>query len=451
MKEKILAFFDRKIDKLDIIVWALCLLLIFVSFCHTDIVLTGNRGMFMQKHYLDFYAACRDWTGVDGANYLPSTFFVFSIWCLPLRLIGYFPTTVDENVVYNVMWYRLLPICLFFLASRYMRKIALLLGMGEGKAKLTQAVFLAFPTAIFSQFIFSQYDVFTVFPMILGYYYYLQKKDVPFILWFGVAITFKYQALIFFLVLLVLREKRILAIIWKTLLCCVPTIAEIALFYRSPGFIESVFGFSALNFASQAFVYGGVYALNLFFIVILAALIGAYITKEDADHKWDMFYANMIVFAFFAMIVYNPQWILITVPFFVLSIMSSKHQKFMLILTEIFIVCDYFLVAELFVGNVDMVMFANSLMRFAYPQSWAVTMADLYPYKDWTNLWTIMFVIYGAFVVLSHPRFRMRDLTAVEPYTRTNVRLGFLLSVFVWVLPAYYCLCVTNGWLGLGA
>ncbi len=446
LKNKIYSLADRKIDKLDVILWAVCLLVLFVSFCHPDIMLTGNRGMFMQKHFADFYDACKEWTGDAGANYLPSTFFVYAIWTLPLRLFGFFPASVWDNAIYNVAWYRILPIGLFFLTSLFIKKIGMLLGMDEKKAKLTQIAFLAFPTAIFSQFIFSQYDIFTVFPIVLGYYYYLQKKEIPFIACFGIAMTFKYQALIYFLVLLLLREKRILRIIVKTIGCCILTGIEILLYYRSPGFKESVFGFPALSFTNQAFVYGGVYSINLFMIVILIALIGAYITKEDDNHKWDLFYLNLVTFAFFAMIVYNPQWILLTVPFFVLTIMTSKHQKFMLILSEIFIICDYFLVAEIFIGNVDMVMFANSLLKNICPDTWLVTMRDVYPYKDWTHLWTILFVIYGAYLTFSHPRFKAADINNIEQDTRINIRLGFLLSVFVWIVPAYYCLAVTKGW-----
>lgn len=402
--------------------------------------------MFMQNHYADFYDACKEWTGDKGANYLPSTFFVFSIWTLPLRIFGFFPQTVNDNVIYNVMWYRLLPISLFFITSVYMKKTGILLGMNEKKARLTQIAFLAFPTAVFSQFIFSQYDIFTVFPMVLGYYFYLRRKEIPFIICFGIAMTFKYQALVFFLVLLVLREKRILSILAKTVLCCALTGLEILMYYRSPGFIETVFGFEALNFAKQSFVYGGVYALNLFLIVILIALVGAYISKGD-DHKWDLFYMQMVVFAFFAMIVYNPQWILITVPFFVLTIMTSKHQKFLLILTGIFIVCDYFLVAEIFVGNVDQVMLGNSLFRYICPKTWLITMGDIYPYKDWTNLWTILFVIYGVFLAFSHPRFRAEDINLIEKDAYINIRINYLLSVFVWAVPAFYAMFVSKGWI----
>lgn len=446
LKKKLYSFLDREIDKYDIILWATCLLFLFVSFCHADIIVTGNRGMFMQDHYLDFYDACREWTGENGANYLPSTFFVFSIWTLPLRLIGYFPASVGENVIYNVAWYRILPIGLFFLTSFFMKKVGLLLGMNEKKAKLTQILFLVFPTAIFSQFIFSQYDIFTVFPMMLGYYYYLKKKEIPFIACFGIAMTFKYQALIFFLILLVLREKRILRILGKTALCCVPTGIEILIYYRSQGFQDQVFGFQALDFVRQGFVYGGVYALNLFLIVILVSLIGAYLSPND-DHKWDLFYLNMVVFAFFAMIVYNPQWVLMTVPFFVLTVMTCRHQKFLLILSEIFIVCNYFFVASLFIGNVDMTMFSNSFFKYYIPQEWAITMRDIYPYTDWTNLWTILFVIYGAFLVLSHPRFKANDMNFIEKDTHLNIRLNFLLAVFVWAVPAYYALFVSKGWI----
>jgi hypothetical protein len=60
-----------------------------------------------------------------------------------------------------------------------------------------------------------------------------------------------------------------------------------------------------------------------------------------------------------------------------------------------------------------------------------------------------MFVIYSAFLVLSHPRFREKDINSIQQDTRINIRLGFLLSVFVWLIPAFYCLAVSNGWIAI--
>ena len=87
--------------------------------------------------------------------------------------------------------------CLFFLGSALIvYKILLTLGCKQKKALLGLYLFTTSPIAIFSQFVFVQYDSFTVFFVLLGIWLYLKKKPWGFILSLGVAATFKYYALV---------------------------------------------------------------------------------------------------------------------------------------------------------------------------------------------------------------------------------------------------------------
>lgn len=182
-----------------------CLLLMAQS----DINVTGDRSFLLFEHGLrNFYDASYQTTGGYGANYLPSTFLLFGLWNILPWLLGARPVGIGNVThVWLTLWYKLLP-CLFFLGSALIvYKILLTLGCKQKKALLGLYLFTTSPIAIFSQFVFVQYDSFTVFFVLLGIWLYLKKKPWGFILSLGVAATFKYYALVILVVFLLLRDS----------------------------------------------------------------------------------------------------------------------------------------------------------------------------------------------------------------------------------------------------
>ena len=217
----------EELNKLDWVISALILIFLFFTCAYGDLMLTGNRSFLMYEHFTDFYKASYEQSHGYYANYLPSTFLAYAIWNLPLYLTGHAPQAMLTNSFINNMWYKLLPVILYYATSHLIYQIGVEAGFGEKKAKLCKFAFLVFPIGVFSQFIFSQYDIFTVFFMVLGLYFYVRGGLWKFALSFGVAATFKYHALLFFLVLLVLREKKIRNLIKYAVVMAVPLMIEV--------------------------------------------------------------------------------------------------------------------------------------------------------------------------------------------------------------------------------
>ena len=74
-----------------------------------------------------------------------------------------------------------------------------------------------------------------------------------FALSFGVAATFKYHALLFFLVLLVLREKKIRNLIKYAVVMAVPLMIEVLPNIGNIYFKRNVLGFGVLKFVQNPF------------------------------------------------------------------------------------------------------------------------------------------------------------------------------------------------------
>lgn len=245
-----------RFSKWDWVLFGVLALFCYFSFAHRDLVVTGNRGwMLYQSSLFDYYDVLHSWTGDYGANYMPSTFLLYAVWVLPLKLLGFQPPdTVGQERLLYVMWYKLLPV-LFYIASAYLiYRVAKEFGLNGRRAKVCMFAFLTLPVALFSQFIFSQYDIFTVFFVLLGMYFHYRGNRGDrwlFCLFFGIAVTFKYFALLIFFVLLLLDEKRVRWILAQSLCMALPFALEFLPFCHSEHFMQSVFGFSALQYAKQ--------------------------------------------------------------------------------------------------------------------------------------------------------------------------------------------------------
>lgn len=183
---------DRRIDgkrlqvcnRWDIFFYVIIMIFCFISFQHTDILHTGGASFaYLNGHFSDFYEATQQvpWsnniptTYVGGSNYLPSTYIVFAIWNIPIWLLK-LVTVPTQDVGFIFFWYKLLTTLFFASSAIMMFKIGIKIGLSNTYAKLLAIYWVASPILFFSQFIYAQYDIFMMFFVLSGLYFYLQKR-----------------------------------------------------------------------------------------------------------------------------------------------------------------------------------------------------------------------------------------------------------------------------------
>ena len=141
------------LSKMDWFFFGFMALFSFESFCHDDIMNTGNRAWIYYDGLLDFYDNAAAWTRDNGANYMPSTFLLFAIWNLPLKLLGVeAPINKFDFRTGLCVWYKLLPLLFFFGSLYLIYQVAQKMGVGAHKAKLAMYVFATMPICFYSQF-----------------------------------------------------------------------------------------------------------------------------------------------------------------------------------------------------------------------------------------------------------------------------------------------------------
>lgn len=426
--------------RLDWILSILILAGLFVTCVYGDIRLTGNRSFLMYHHFADFYEASYKQSGGYWANYLPSTFIAYAIWNLPLYLAGHAPEAILTNSFINNMWYKLLPVILYFITAQLMYKIGRKMGFGEKKSLLCKFAFLVFPMGVFSQFIFSQYDIFTVFFMVLGVYLFFCGKMWQFALAFGMAATFKYQAVLYFVALLLLKEKKIRNLVRYAVIMFIPMAVEILPNWNSPAFQRCVFGFGALESVQKSFTIGFFSGINLMAAVAAFVLVWAYqkkTTEDEALASWAVFFGVAVSFALFGFSGWNPQWILLMVPFLVLNIFLNENGNLMLMLTSIFMLGLYIFCSQSMIN--ESVVNGGFLKYLIGDRTFAVRMWDVYRFHDQELLCTAMWVVLLLYTVFGHPRYHKKKGNVISKGLVWQIRVAFLFGVAAFVIPLSVC------------
>lgn len=426
--------------RLDWILTCLILLFLFVSCSQGDIRLTGNRSFLMYEHFTDFYQASYEQSGGYWANYLPSTFIAYAVWNLPLYLSGHLPEAILTNSFINNMWYKLLPVLLYFATGHLIYKIGLEAGFGEKKSRLCKFAFLVFPVGVFSQFIFSQYDIFTVFFMILGLYFLVKGRMWQFALMFGIATTFKYQAVLYFLVFLLLKEKKIRSLVKYAAVMAAPILLEVLPNLGSDAFRRCVLGFSALDFVQKPFSLGFFGGINLLAAAAAFVLVWSYQKKTENQQElfsWSLFLAAAMSFAVFGFSSWNPQWLLLMVPFLVLNIFVNENGNLLVMITNVFTLALYIFCSQ---SMVDEKVLNMGIFKYILKdREFAVRMWDLYMFHDEELLCTAMWVVLLIYVVFGHPRFHTKRGSIVSRGLIWQIRAAFLFGVFAFVVPLAVC------------
>lgn len=429
---------------IDVVIYGLLFILCFLLFCHTDIRHTSSFSMgILDGHLFDLYEYnYKIWD--MSSNYPISTYLLFAVWGIPIKLLGLSVRPFFEMSVCVELWFKLLPALTFICSGIIIYKIANCAGMPSDKSKLCMYAFLASPIAFFSPVIFGQYDVFTVFFVLLGYYEYIKGSRKKFILYFMIAITFKIYALLFFIPLLLLIEKDIVKIIRDSAAVMILYLAETMLGYSQGTYADKVVGFGALDYAFGAKIDTGFYSVSI--VPVLFLLLYAYTYFKDIEKnkifQWSTFLCCLVGACLFGLSTWHPQWLIIMVPFLVLSAFSHQNPvPFLLIDIIMFGAFIGFTVIAWFSG-VDENMLMGGVLSYVIDFSgfeYAKSMKDFIPF-DMNLLISVFAGLLWVSAVFKHPKYQASQIDKKIDSGRTVIRLRFWISMSLFLALSFFCL-----------
>jgi hypothetical protein len=435
--------------KLDFFIYGLIVVFCYFSFQQSDILHTGGSSLTaLEGHIFDFYEVNKVIFG--GNNYLPSSYILFALWNIPLKLFGIIKEP-SMNVGNVVFWYKLLPTIFYFSTAIIIYRIGLIMNLNKAKSILMSCVWISTPIAVFSQFIFGQYDIFTVFFTMMGLLFFLKRRQGYFVLFFGIAITFKYFPLFIFIPLLLLTEKKLKSLIIKGALFLLPIAFQILLFIDSPDFRAGVFGFGA----NQRMFTAGLHLesnITISFFLIIWAIICAFayfkqIVNQEELIIWSLYLSMAISSLMFSLILWHPQWLLFATPFLVLTTFINKRSQFFLFLDILMMFFFIGFTVNFWANHVDQALwglgiFKNINATLASPD--ALMMRSFFIPNDISIYYSLIASCFVIHIIFKFPREKIYNISSDIKENINLVRLRFIIGIMIFVIPATICLFYPN-------
>ena len=203
----------------------LCGLFAVVVFTNSyaDIHDTSSNGLYFwdmlfSGRVLEFYAHAP-----AATDYPITVYLTFAIVNLPIYILkAVFHFTPDVQwwfIAYNKLF-----ICGFFAVSVLLaEKLCCKLGLDKERSWACFA-YASSVIAMYSIPVVGQYDILAVIFVLLGLLDLLEDRYRRFILWFSIAVTFKYLAVFALIPLLLYRQKNLLKALGSLAACAVPTL-----------------------------------------------------------------------------------------------------------------------------------------------------------------------------------------------------------------------------------
>jgi hypothetical protein len=441
-------FPSDKLSLADYVLGSALLTACFIFFFHFDIAIVGWDALnYLFGNPLQFYENCKRIQGgglsMIHTPYPPSIYVIFALWLYPLKVLGLI-TGADHFPIYCSYWLKALTTIVYGASGLVFYRITQCYRQYKSWNRYATALWLVSPLALFSQFIFSQYDIFYVILTLAGVLMFLRTKLFRAALCFGLAITFKYFPLFVFLPLLLLFEKRLAALAGALAVFALPTVLIQLLYGASPAFIEGVNNHGNLERVFAAVIdVGGwhIYYVFAAFTVLCGFAYLAQTSAEQLPRRAAYVYLAGTVFPFL-FIVWHPQWTMSFAPAIVLtSVLDRRHRRF-LVLDLFGMLAFVATVAIAFTHNADTAMFRGALWGVQIEPGF--TMAAIFMFFGehsgtiyLTAFWSYLLIELAAkFSAMPPAALSRADLAIDYAHVRYRLYIGLLL----FLLPAAFTL-----------
>lgn len=310
-------------------------LILLVSQTYGDILITARQGMnfwhfFKEGELFSFFAKniCASgnnaYTSVFYAIYNILVYLIFAVWTLPLVLLQVgFQVDVLNNLL-CLIYINLLPALFLALVVQTGRKIALQMTGTKKATNLFAALMLTSLLVIGPVMTIKQYDTIELFFILLGILAWLKHRHAGFVLLFAIAICMKFFAVLVFLPLLLLREKRPLPIIRDIAVCgavYMVTTLPFQLFGESVSGVENATGTFVEMLKQSNFMDINLLGLGLVCVCLFSFLTSPKDREEESRFAIWLCTASFAVF-FIVGGELHPYWIVLLAPF--LSLLTAQ-------------------------------------------------------------------------------------------------------------------------------
>lgn len=425
------------ITRLDCVIFIAISVFCFLSFNqfgdmrHT----VASSFTYLNGHIFDFYKYNATLEYIKLNNYMPSSYILFAIWNFPLKLLF---SMDGSDIGLLTIYYNKIFTTLFYIACAIIiYKICKVIGFDDKKSKITSFLWLTTPLAIYSQFIFGQYDIFMVFFTLLGVYFYFKNDDFKFVLFFSIALTFKYFPAFVFIILLIYREKNVFKIIKQCVIFVIPFAIELLIYISDSAFREGVFGFGAILYIFH-FTINDIKIFLMFWIFTCGYVYFNEIKNKSENEKYIFYYLSLVSFMLFGLSAWHPMWIIFITPFLVFgTVINKKYNIFMIldIFLMLFFTCH---VVNIFPKYLDAYLLSNGIFNsiLDVKNNSSLLMKSIFKDSNW-----LAYTFFSGLLLLNaifkHPKYDFdnidEDISDAMPF----IRLRLVIGIMIFIIPCF--------------
>lgn len=336
--------------RIDWVLLLTAVIICFFTMYYADITVTARFSMtyldsLSDGRLLSFYDNALA-TGIapEGAVYDIGMYVLFAVWGLPVWLLQKV-FIVDFFSLGCLLWFKLFLVLAALISGKQVQEIVEKLHFGQDIHKQAGVFYLLSFNLLLPVLVVAQYDILPVVFILYGVRFYLEKEDRKFILCFAVAMTMKPFAVLPFIALVLLKEKRILHITIKIFAGLLPVfICKVTYSLFSEGYRISCGSFleQSLPALLKVSVSTGNTEVSLFCLALFGIYIYSYSWKEGKDSRINSRIAVMVVagvwavFSIFAAI--TPYWIVYLAPFLTFAVFIVQQERI-----ELALILDLFI------------------------------------------------------------------------------------------------------------
>lgn len=403
---------DAPIGKMD---WALLALMagfMLLTMFYTDLPIIYNHSLtFLDSLFTgdmaNFYTNSleRPYCGF-GAVYYWTVYAVIGAWNLPIwilqKLFG-----INAFSIKCMLWSRLEVVFFLFLTLWMMEKLLCDFGYGKEKCRFAQFLFASSLLVILPTAAISQIDIITVFLMLWGIREYVKSDKITwkFLLIYSFAASLKIFALFVFIPLVLMREKRIFAVIGDLLAGVAFVLVCLLPYAGREDYVEAT---SVLNDVMVARIFetvlpAGNLEIPAFLTILVGISIWAYTIKAKTREEY-FYYVNWIALAvfadFFIFVFAHPYWIVLMAPYVVMLVVMNAERMKVNILLEFFMEVS---VTIVYLATFGVYMTENTFADLVLTRlGFAPVSGGYFSFGDWAakkELDPYISVLFGIFAV----------------------------------------------------
>lgn len=356
--------------------------------------------------------------------------------------LGCFLVFLEFNIgnVFSCMAYIACGIIVYLISTE--------IGMGEEKSKLCAYAFLTMPIGFFCQFIFGQSEVFMLFFVLLGFYFWLKENNRFFVIAFAIAFLLGAKSFPIFIVLVLLRQKKFVEIIVSMLGFFIPSAIKIIVCLFDPIYRKSFLDFSKVDVIGSSIPLGGA-AVNITVMAVLMVAVYSHIkTIESKDEgiKWALYLICLQMFAMFGMGSWEPQYLLLMVPFFTIGAFIHKDTGIFMALDLMLMLCFVLFVVNAFGGVADETLLVNGIFsnKLDGHMIGKLQIKDVLVFQDKGMALSLFSVLLLIMAVFKHPKYSADNFNAdVVKGTIGFVRIRFVGGLAIFLVPILICFVAT--------